>query len=147
MFDKIVKSLFGTEKKEEELVEKEEMYEEVDFEGMEDMEDEEILISQILGDAETNDEQLDAFNEYLKEKLIFPFAAEYCSDVAGAIPDDGIVNVLKLHSIDHEYGVMVVIKYENEMHTVPLYDLVVEDEDADNYDALEIYSIWFDNKE
>ena len=144
MFDKIVKGLFGTEKKEEVAVEKEEEYEQFDTEGMED---EELLISQILGDAETDVEQLDAFKHYLVEKLIFPFSAEYCSDVSSAIPDDGIVNVLKMHGTDDEYGIMVVVKYENEMHTVPLYDLVVEDEEADNYDALEIYSIWFDNKE
>jgi Calcium binding len=144
MLDKIVKGLFGTEKKEEIPVQPEELYEEFDTEGMED---DELLISQILGDAETNVEQLDAFKEYLNEKLIFPFSAEYCSDLAGAIPDDATVNVLKMHGTDEEYGIMVVIKYENEMHTVPLYDLVVEDEDADNYDALEIYSIWFDNKE
>ena len=144
MFDKIVKNLFGTEKQAETPPQNEDLYEEVDMEGMED---DELLISQILGDAETNVEQLDAFNAYLKEKLIFPFSAEYCSDVAGAIPDDATVNVLKMQGFDHEYGIMVVIKYENEMHTVPLYDLVVEDEDADNYDALEIYSIWFDNKE
>ena len=144
MLDKIVKNLFGTEKQAETPPQNEDLYEEVDMEGMED---DELLISQILGDAETNVEQLDAFNAYLKEKLIFPFSAEYCSDLAGAIPDDATVNVLKMHSIDDEYGIMVVIKYENEIHTVPLYDLVVEDEDADNYDALEIYSIWFDNKE
>jgi Calcium binding len=144
MFDKIVKGLFGTEKKEEKPVQNEEVYEEFDTEGMED---EELLISQILGDAETETECLDAWKHYLAEKLIFPFAAEYCSDLAGAIPDDATVNVLKMQGFDHEYGIMVVIKYENEMHTVPLYDLVVEDEEADNYDALEIYSIWFDNKE
>jgi Calcium binding len=144
MFDKIVKGLFGTEKPELQPVENEELYEEVDTEGMED---EELLISQILGDAETETECLDAWKHYLQEKLIFPFSAEYCSDVAGAIPDDATVNVLKMHGVDDEYGIMVVIKYENEMHTVPLYDLVVEDEEADNYDALEIYSIWFDNKE
>ena len=144
MLDKIVKNLFGTEKKEHTPPLSEYLNEEVDMEGMED---DELLISQILGDAETNVEQLDAFNAYLKEKLIFPFSAEYCSDLAGAIPDDATVNVLKMQGFDHEYGIMVVIKYENEMHTVPLYDLVVEDEDADNYDALEIYSIWFDNKE
>jgi Calcium binding len=144
MFDKIVKGLFGTEKPEEKPIEKEEEYEQFDTEGMED---EELLISQILGDAETETECLDAFKHYLQEKLIFPFSAEYCSDVAAAIPDDATVNVLKMHGVDDEYGIMVVIKYENEMHTVPLYDLVVEDEEADNYDALEIYSIWFDNKD
>jgi Calcium binding len=144
MFDKIVKGLFGTEKPEQKPVEKEEEYEQFDTEGMED---EELLISQILGDADTETECLDAFKHYLQEKLIFPFQADYCSDVAAAIPDDATVNVLKMHGVDDEYGIMVVIKYENEMHTVPLYDLVVEDEEADNYDALEIYSIWFDNKE
>jgi hypothetical protein len=144
MLDKLVKNLFGTEKKDTVPAPNEELYKEVDMEGMED---EELLISQILGDAETNVEQLDAFKHYLTEKLIFPFSAEYCSDVSGAIPDDATVDVLKMHSVDEDYGIMVNIKYENEMHTVPLYDLVVEDEEADNYDALEIYSIWFDNKE
>lgn len=144
MFDKIVKNLFGTEKKENAPLDKEEVYEEFDTEGMED---DELLISQILGDAETNEECLDAWKHYLTEKLIFPFVADYCSEFAGAIPDDALVNVLKMQGFDHEYGIMVVIQYENEKHTVPLYDLVVEDEEADNYDALEIYSIWFDNKE
>jgi hypothetical protein len=144
MFDKIIKGLFGADKKEAVPVEKEEIYEEF---NMEDVDDDELLISQILGDAETNEECLDAWKNYLNEKLIFPFEADFCSDFDGAIPDDATVNVLKMHGIDEEYGIMVTIKYENQVHTIPLYDLVVENEEADNYDALEIYSVWFDNKE
>jgi hypothetical protein len=110
------------------------------------MGDEGALIAQILGDAETEKECLEAWKNYLNEKLILPFDAEYCSEFDKGIPNDAEVKVLKMHGIDEEYGIMVNINYENQTHTVPLFDLIVADLDADNYDALEIYDVWFGNK-
>jgi hypothetical protein len=144
MFEKIIKNLFGTEKKTELPTPKEDLDSPTYWD---DMYDEDGLIEQILGDAETPMECLEAWKVYLNEKLILPFVADYCSEFDNGIPNNALVRVLKISSLDEEYGVMVNIAYENEMHTVPLFDLILEDPEADNYDVLEIYSMWFEHKE
>jgi hypothetical protein len=144
MFDKLINNLFGKEKKIELPTPKEDLDSPTYWD---DMYDEDGLIEQILGDAETPMECLEAWKGYLNEKLILPFVADYCSEFDNGIPNNALVKVLKISNLDEDYGVMVSIAYENEIQTVPLFDLVLEDPEADNYDALEIYSMWFEHKE
>ena len=103
-------------------------------------------IAQILGNAQTEKEVYKAWDTYLKKELIFPFAAEYYSEEVSLIPNDAEIKALKLGDIDEDYGILVVVPFENTTRQMALSDLDIKDEESPNFKALDLYSTWFTNK-
>ena len=103
-------------------------------------------IAQILGNAQTLDEAYKLWATYLEKELIFPFNAECYSEESSVAANDSNIKAIKLGDIDEDYGILVVVPFENTTRQVALSDLDIQDETSPNFKALDLYSTWFTNK-
>ncbi|MGD9731657.1 MAG: calcium-binding protein [Desulfamplus sp.] len=122
------------------------------------------------------DDDSDAWYEYLKENLIFPFDAvivdsddSYFEDIyESVLKINDKLTVLKIKKHDSWYGVLVLViphkneiesinhkkfslfnffKGKNKKYIIPLSDLDVIDENSPNYEPVKAYSTWFVNRQ
>ena len=103
-------------------------------------------IAQILGNAQTSKEAYKAWETYLEKELLFPFKVESYSDDSSVGFYDSDYKAVKLGDIDEDYGILVVVPFENTTREMALSDLDLKDEESPNFKALDLYSTWFTNK-
>jgi hypothetical protein len=113
----------------------------------ESMDEEGQLIAEILGDADGEYEEYEVWETYLNETLKFPFKAENYSEKRGVIPFEAAVKVLKVHSIDDWYGILMSVSYKNHVYQLPLADLECVNKGGVNDSAVSLYDVWFSNKD
>ena len=103
-------------------------------------------IAQILGNSQNINEAYKAWEIYLKKELIFPFNAECYSEESSVVANDSDIKAIKLGDIDEDYGILVVVPFENTIREMALIDLDIKDETSPNFKVLDLYSTWFTNK-
>ena len=103
-------------------------------------------IAQILGNSQNINEAYKAWETYLKKELIFPFEVEFYSAENSIAANNSNIKATKLGDIDEDYGILVVVPFENTIREVALSDLDIQDETLLNFKALDLYSTWFTNK-
>jgi len=88
-----------------------------------------------------------AWEQYLGEKLSFPFYAEI-TDYQENVPlQQG--DKVKIHRIivtDDHYGVIIKLSQSKNGFDFPLCNIRVADEKSHNYKIVEAYSAWFSNR-
>ena len=88
-----------------------------------------------------------AWEEYLQEKLTFPFEAEVSEHQDhGPIRIGEHVTVLCIEIVDDSYGIIVSVKTKRGHHDFPLCDLEVIPDTSPNYQPLDDYVVWFANR-
>jgi hypothetical protein len=107
-------------------------------------------IYQILRDTFKANPQftcMDAWEDYLKGKLHFPFLARVVVEQdSGPLKMEMEVEVRELSGIDPEHGLFVLVQRGGRTFIFPLSDLAVDDPASPNFLPLEDYGMWFENK-
>lgn len=103
-------------------------------------------IAQILGNAQTLDEAYKLWATYLEKELKFPFEVEFYSEENSIVDNNSDIKAIRLGDIDEDYGILVVVPFENAIRQVALSDLDIKDETSPNFKALDLYGTWFTNK-
>lgn len=106
-------------------------------------------INAILSDALQGNEmdQFEAWEDYLRKTLRFPFQAEVAEWQDPGSPLRGVnkVLVLKIVGVNDLYGVMAKVR-TNRKFVCPLCDLEAADKSSSNHDPLQLYAVWFANR-
>ena len=106
-------------------------------------------IQSVLSSASSYDnfDTCKAWEKHLKEKLSFPFKAVVSEfqekskiTLGSEVSVEGIDKIIEL------YGLLVNIRYKNNVYTFPLADLEAFDEKSSNFLPIKDYSVWFANK-
>jgi Calcium binding len=105
-----------------------------------------MAIKTILGDAENLHEEYEAWEDYLKQTLKFPFKAEYFAEGKSLIPHEATVKVTRIHSIDDWYGILMSVEYKNKFYQLPLADLTAVHQNGINHETVDLYDTWFADK-
>ncbi|MBN2455204.1 MAG: hypothetical protein JXB29_01500 [Sedimentisphaerales bacterium] len=101
-------------------------------------------ISRVIADAE---DEVEAWNSYLRGVLKFPFEAkvnEYQEE--GPLNEGDKVQVQKITEADDLYGILVDVQCGRRCFVFPLCDLVVCDKKSANYTPVQDYCVWFANR-
>lgn len=111
-----------------------------------------VKVAQILNSFQLNkpddiDELFSAWYKYLETHLRFPFTAVYHTDdeYTAPLPDQALVNVVRLLEIDKIFGTIVETEYKNKKQIVPILYLEAQEGDSKNYEHLELYKLWLSN--
>ncbi|MFH1615891.1 MAG: calcium-binding protein [Planctomycetota bacterium] len=100
-------------------------------------------ISKVIADAE---DELEAWNSYLRGVLKFPFEATVSEhQEKGQLKHGDIVRVQGIVEADDLYGILVDVKYGRQNFVFPLCDLAVRDKKSANYTPVQDYCVWFAN--
>lgn len=87
-------------------------------------------------------EALKAWNDYLEEKLTYPFTAKVAEyQEKGPFQSGDAVVVKKITMLDEHYGIIVHLKEGD----IPLCELEVQNNDSPNYQPVNDYCVWFAN--
>lgn len=90
---------------------------------------------------------LEAWESYLGGRLRFPFMARVVVEQdSGPLKLDMQVEVRELSGIDPEHGLFALVQRGGRSFIFPLSDLAVDDPATPNFQALEDYGMWFENK-
>lgn len=90
---------------------------------------------------------LEAWEAYLGGVLRFPFMARVVVEQdSGPLKLDMQVEVRELSGIDPEHGLFVMLQRGGRSFVFPLSDLAVDDPASPNFQPLEDYGMWFENK-
>jgi len=96
--------------------------------------------------ADTDDPE-EAWNDYLKKILVFPFEAEVSEPQdRGPLRSGDKVQVDKIDSVDDLYGILVKVSQGRQRLVFPLCDLTATDKKSPNYLPVNDYSVWFSNR-
>ncbi len=90
---------------------------------------------------------LDAWESYLGGKLRFPFMARVVVEQdSGPLSLEMEVEVREFSGIDPDHGLFVLVQRGGRTFIFPLSDLAVDDPASPNFQPLEDYGMWFENK-
>lgn len=90
---------------------------------------------------------LEAWESYLSDRLRFPFMARVVVEQdSGPLSLEMEVEVRELSGIDPEHGLFVLVQRGGRTFVFPLSDLAVDDPTSPNFEPLEDYGMWFENK-
>ncbi len=90
---------------------------------------------------------LDAWEAYLTTKLSFPFMARVVVEQdCGPLSQDMEVEVRELSGNDPDNGLFVLVQRGGQGFVFPLSDLAVDDPAAPNFQPVEDYGMWYENK-
>lgn len=107
-------------------------------------------IYRILRDAFAANPQftcLEAWESYLSTALRFPFMARVVVEQdSGPLSLDMEVEVLEPSGIDPDNGIFVLVQRGGRSFVFPLSDLAVDDPASPNFQPLEDYGMWWENK-
>lgn len=107
-------------------------------------------IHRILRDAFKANPQftsLEAWEAYMNVRLRFPFMARVVVEQDnGPLGLEMEVEVRELSGIDPEHGLFVLVQRGGRSFIFPLSDLAVDDPASPNFQPLEDYGMWFENK-
>jgi hypothetical protein len=103
-------------------------------------------IKKILGDAKNLHEEYEAWGNYLKHTLKFPFRVEYFAEGKSPIPHEATVKVTRIHSIDDWYGILMSVEYKHKFYQLPLANLTAVNPNGINYETVDLYDTWFADK-
>ncbi len=106
-------------------------------------------VQQILADIDREDTlaALRAWEQYLAEKLVFPFDAvvsEY--QESGYLQAGNEISVRRMREVHELYGLLVELRRGRESYDFPLCDLAVAHNQSSNYQPVKDYGIWFANQ-
>lgn len=106
-------------------------------------------IHEVLNDTIITDEyaMMGAWEQYLNKKLSFPFDAEITDDQDNVPLEQG--DKTRIHSIiatDDHYGVIMKLKQGKKGFHFPLCSIQVADNNSNNFQIVEDYSVWFSNR-
>lgn len=110
---------------------------------------EEEIIKSILNGLENSDDKakFDAWHEYLKKNITFPFDAKISAQPErGSLKLGDKVKVENIAFIDEEYGVVVEVKKNRNSYYIPLCDLQAFEKTSDEFVPISSYTIWFANQ-
>ncbi len=111
--------------------------------------DQDRRMGQALAGVDADDEMaaLDAWEEYLKQHLSFPFEAEVSEfQERGPLRDGDRVQVMHISDVDDSRGVKVHARAKGRDYNFPLCDLEVVDKQSPNYQVVDDYAVWFANR-
>lgn len=101
-------------------------------------------ISKVIADT---DDELEAWDDYLRGVLKFPFEAKVSEyQEKGTLKDGDKVQVQRITEADDLYGVLVDVQYGRRHFVFPLCDLTVRDKKSANYTPVRDYCVWFANR-
>ncbi len=106
-------------------------------------------IQQVLAGLDLDDdfEVLHAWEDYLTEKLTFPFEAVIAEfQEYGPLHHGDKVRVYGIADVDEHYGLIAKSRYKGTSYHLPLADLAARDKASLNYQPLSDYSVWFANR-
>ncbi len=109
-------------------------------------------ITQVLRgtDPDNEMEQLEAWADYLTQKLEWPFQGEIdeLTHPSAPLRIEDVVNVRKIELIDHRYGIIVEVtkRPQHVRYHCLLADLTTLDPNSPNSDSLQAYRSWFANR-
>ena len=87
-----------------------------------------------------------AWFDYLKEHLEFPFEAEVQLYSYSEVFSDGdIVNVKDLDNLIDMYGMMMKVKFERKTYYIPLVELDLIDKKSKNHKIINAFLEWSGN--
>ena len=110
-----------------------------------------LQFSQVLRGTDPDDEmeQLEAWANYLNQKLEWPFQGEIEEFVkaSGPLQIGDLVKVRKIELVDHHYGIIVEItkRPRRTRYHCPLAGISTLDPNSPNSDSLQAYRSWFAN--
>jgi hypothetical protein len=108
-------------------------------------------IQKVLSGISRNDELsvLNAWEDYLKKELIFPFKAtikELLTRGSYLQVGDNITVHGIYEYVDDNYGVFAEVIHKKTRHDFPLADIEVSDKKSKNYQLVKDYCVWYANR-
>lgn len=106
-------------------------------------------IQQVMAGVDKTDGMavLEAWEQYLGKKLVFPFDAEVAEyQERGPLQAGDRVSVKNIAMIDDLYGILVELTQGRRKYTFPLCDLEVVKKKSANYQPVSDYCVWFANR-
>jgi hypothetical protein len=101
-------------------------------------------IYKVIADADDPDE---AWHDYLKKMLAFPFEAKVSEPQdKGPLRSGDTVQVLEIDDVNDLYGILVKVSQGRRRFISPLCDLAATDKKSANYLPVNDYSVWFANR-
>ena len=110
---------------------------------------EDVIIRSIVDSISPDDDKarFDAWNEYLKKNITFPFEARISEHPErGSLKHGDKVKVDNISFIDDQYGVVVEVKKNRNSYYIPLCDLQAFEKTSNEYVPISAYTIWFANQ-
>ncbi|MBN1975339.1 MAG: hypothetical protein JW787_17000 [Sedimentisphaerales bacterium] len=93
------------------------------------------------------DDELEAWDDYLRRVLKFPFEAKVSEyQERGLLKSSDIVQVQGINEADDLHGILVDVQYGRKRLVFPLCDLNVRDKKSANYTPVQDYCVWFANR-
>ena len=105
-------------------------------------------INAILAGADSELEEMEAWEKHLQRVLSFPFDAEVSEwQEPGSVLQGGQkVRVMGVDDLDEHYGILVKIKRGPRRYSFPLCDLGATSASSPNHVHVQLYAVWFANK-
>lgn len=121
--------------------------------GYADEEDEDEITAQLdriemlLAEADSDEAELERWVTYLSETLAFPFDADVAYfQEQGPLQEGDTVNVTGISLVDTEHGIIVSVDHRGNSLDIPLSQLEPMDETSANFQLVDDYIVWFDNR-
>ena len=103
--------------------------------------------AEVIAEADTADDEVEAWNQYLMQVLVFPFEAKVSEiQEKGPLNDGDLVKIQDIIEADDLYGLLVDVQCGREHVVFPLCDLTVRDRTSANYTLVQDYCVWFANR-
>ena len=111
------------------------------------MDEEDERISEVIADANGENEELEAWDKYLRHVLVFTFEAKVSEfQEKGSLNEGDKVQVRGINEADDLYGILVDVSCSRQRFVFPLCDLTVRDRKSANYTPVQDYCVWFANR-
>ncbi|HSM55126.1 MAG TPA: calcium-binding protein [Candidatus Sulfomarinibacteraceae bacterium] len=121
--------------------------------GYADEEDEDEITAQLdriemlLADADSDEAELEQWAAHLSQALVFPFAADVAYyQERGPLQEGDTVSVSGISLVDEEHGLIVSVKHRGNSLDFPLSQLEPMDETSANFQLVDDYIVWFENR-
>lgn len=93
------------------------------------------------------DEVMDAWEQYLRDKLSFPFDGKISQyQNRGPLQQGDKIRIHGIVCSDELYGVLVKSRFDRKVFHFPLCIIEVGDKNTNNYLIVDDYSVWFANR-
>jgi hypothetical protein len=106
------------------------------------------IIKEVLGSSKSEKRKHieQAWFDYMKENLEFPFEAEVnLASYSEVLSDGDVVKVKDLDNMFDMYGMIMKIKKERETYYIPLLELDLIDRKSKNYKIINAFLEWSEN--
>lgn len=101
-------------------------------------------IYKVIADTDDPDE---AWHDYLKKMLVFPFEATVSEPQdKGPLRSGDTVQVLEIDDVNDLYGILVKVSQGRRRFIFPLCDLAATNKKSANYTPVRDYAVWFANR-